>query len=147
MGEGYGYGQGWGPGYGTGSGPYTPNGGSNWRPMMGQLIDADGDGIISDDEAATRHEEMFATFDLNDDGQVTLDEYMSMQMGAGMGVWYEQRLAEKIKRFETLDSDGDGILSQVEFMDSGQQSFADSDRDGDGKVTVWEFRAQRRSWQ
>jgi hypothetical protein len=115
--------------------------------MMGQLIDSNGDGIISDDEAATRHEEMFATFDFNDDGQVTLDEYMSMQMGAGMGVWYEQRQAEKIKRFETLDSDSDGILSQAEFMESGQQSFADSDRDGDGQVTVWEFRAQRRSWQ
>jgi hypothetical protein len=46
--------------------------------------------------------------------------------------------------FERVDTDEDGVLSQHEFMGAGAQDFSDSDADGDGKVTIWEFYAATR---
>ncbi len=43
-----------------------------------------------------------------------------------------------------MDTDGDGLVSQAELMDYGARRFAAADRDGDGTVTVWEFRSLRR---
>lgn len=36
-----------------------------------------------------------------------------------------------------MDSDSDGLLSQAEFLQSGQQWYENSDLDGDGQVSVW----------
>lgn len=115
--------------------------------MMERFIDSNSDGIISDEEAAERHEEMFAMFDSNEVGQLTSDEFLSMQMGSGMGIHHEQRQTEKSERFEAMDSDSDGLLSQAEFLQAGQQWYENSDLDGDGRVSVWEYRSQRRTWQ
>ena len=71
----------------------------------------------------------------------------TMGPGAGRGRWSEQRRTWRQGRFETLDGDNDGKLSQTEFMAAGKQRYTTSDLDDDGVVTVWEFRSQRRSWQ
>lgn len=73
----------------------------------------------------------------------------SMRMGpmSGHGQRQMQRHANKQARFQALDTDRNGEVSQVEFMEGGRQRFARSDLDKDGNVTPWEFRSNCRSWQ
>lgn len=46
--------------------------------------------------------------------------------------------------FELFDGDGDGMLSEREFVIAGERHFAESDADGDGRVTIWEFMSRLR---
>ena len=114
------------------------------------IIDGDGDGAISDAEAAANHEEVFLTMDADEDGVLTREEYMAVRMGPGpmtAGGWRrfeDQAIQRKTAAFAEMDGDGDGSVSQREWMAAGEQRFAASDHDGDGVVSVWEFRSARR---
>lgn len=66
-----------GPRWGWGQGP-----GSGMTQRLG-AIDTNDDGMISDDEAAAQVELVFAAMD--DDGELTEDEYLSVRMGPGRG--------------------------------------------------------------
>ena len=76
-------------------------------------MDANADGSISREDREARAEIRFAEADANDDGEVTPEEMTAMR---------EQREAERAKRraerqamiFERLDTDGSGGLSQAE---------------------------------
>jgi hypothetical protein len=134
------WGWGRGPGMMMGEGP----------GFMGRMavIDGNGDGVISDDEAAAQVAAVFAAMDADDDGQLTEEEYMAVRMGPQWG-WNESRqkaMQERKKaRFAEMDADKNGTVSQAEFFAAGKARFAAADADKDGKVTPWEFRAQR--WQ
>ena len=69
---------GWGWGHGSGRGGMMGNPG-----FMGRMatIDNDGDGMISDDEAAAQVEAVFLAMDSDDDGELTEEEYMAVRMG------------------------------------------------------------------
>ncbi|NJM31299.1 MAG: hypothetical protein HC855_15520 [Rhizobiales bacterium] len=126
-------------------------------PMMGRgtmmggrfgVIDANDDGVISADEAASQREAVFAAMDSDDDGELTEAEFMAISFGPGPG-WNEDRKeamqAKKKERFVAMDPDKSGKVTQAEFMAEQQKRFASADTDKDGKVTPWEFRAMR--WQ
>jgi Ca2+-binding EF-hand superfamily protein len=128
--DGWGWGQGRGHGY-----------------MMQRLtaIDANGDGVIGDDEAAAQVESVFLAMDADEDGELTEEEFMAVRMGPGDGRNAErQKMMQerKKRRFSEMDTDKNGKVSKVEFVSAGKARFDAADTDKDGKVTPWEFRAQ-----
>jgi hypothetical protein len=157
MGQGYGmgpgYGMGYGPGYGMGPGPGMMGPGmmgpGGMRGFAGRPpIDTDHNGVVSETEAAKHFEEAFAAMDEDDDGKLTQDEFSSVFFGPGprmaargdgMKLWQERKEA----RFKEMDGDKDNAVSQEEFIAYGKKRFETSDRDKNGKVTVWEFVGRR----
>ena len=113
-----------------------------------QMLDSDTDGQVSASEAAEWHETVFLTMDANEDGQLTRDEYMAIQLGRGAdpdqrGPRYAERQIEKDARFTMMDADGDGLVTQAQFFADGQLRFTTADADKSGSVTLPEFIAMR----
>ena len=121
-------------------------------------IDVNEDGKISDDEAAAMRESVFYAMDADDNGELTMEEYMGVRMGpgAGNGAGHDdddgenrprrmegKRQQAKKARFEPMDADKNGTVSQAEWMTAGLERFKAADADGDGTVTPWEFRSNR----
>lgn len=106
------------------------------------LIDQNGDGIVQPDEAAARFEQRFDSFDANGDGAVVKDEYMAihMQMGANGRM---PQYSKKEALFAAMDSNKNGKVTKAEFLSAGEKRYKAADSDGDGKVSVWEYRATR----
>ena len=118
-------------------------------------IDVNEDGKISDDEAAAMRESVFYAMDADDNGELTVEEYMGVRMGPGAGNDDDdgenrprrmegKRQEAKKARFEPMDADKNGTVSQAEWMTAGLERFKAADADGDGTVTPWEFRSNHR---
>lgn len=139
-------------GFGNRSGPgWSQGGGMGWG-MMGQpgrgrhmMIDANDDGAISAEEAASEADEVFTTMDGDDDGNITKEEYMAVRMGPQMGFNAERQATmqkQKEARFKDMDASADGKVSKAEFLEAAKTHHASADADKDGKVTPWEHRRQ-----
>jgi EF-hand domain pair/EF hand len=141
--QGYGMGA-WGPdgsGYGMMQGGRNPN-----APGRGRFasIDVNEDGVVSAEEAASQADMVFTTMDGDDDGSITLDEFMAVRMGPQSGMNPEREdimQQKKSARFEPMDADKDGAVSKAEFIAASKAHFDASDTDQDGKVTPWEIRS------
>lgn len=134
---GFGYGQ----GYGRGMMPMQPGRGRF------TIVDANEDGVISAEEAASAADEVFTAMDADDDGTLTKDEYLAVRMGPQYGFNPERQAARqqaKEDRFSTMDDDSDGSVTKEEFVAAAKAFYDAADTDGDGKVTPWEHR--RRNW-
>ena len=99
---------------------HAVDGFSKPRPLAFESVDVDGDSVITPEEFL-RAEVVRRT--------------MAVAGGINVG---RQAI------FERVDSSHDGALSRQEFMAAGRQDFRNSDADGDGKVTIWEFYAATR---
>ena len=109
------------------------------------MMDANDDGIVSAEEAASAADEVFTAMDADDDGALTKDEYMAVRMGPQLGYNSERQAAmqkAKEERFAAMDTDANGSVSKEEFLNAAQAHHAAADTDGDGKVTPWEHRRQ-----
>lgn len=149
----YGPMMGWGQGYGVG--PAGPDGSGygmmrNWgdpnAPGRGRfaMIDANEDGMVSAEEAASQADMVFTAMDADDDGALTLDEFMLVRMGPQAGYNEDREAAmqaRKAARFDPMDADKDGSVTKAEFMAASKAHFDAADADGDSKVTPWEMRA------
>lgn len=102
-------------------------------PGAAGSLDADGDGLVSPDEAAARREAAFVSLDGDEDGRLTVAELAPF---APLRGWRE--------RFRAMDTNADGAVDRAEFMAGGQRHYDASDLDGDGAVTVWEYRSRPR---
>lgn len=156
-----------GPGAGRGPGMGMGPGGG----MMGGrgMIDLNQDGLVAADEAAAFHDMRFEMLDADADEIVTKAEFTDPT--AGMGMSFEQmqanmaarmgdeaaaqmmsrmqarldaREARREARFAEIDANADGNVSRDEFMTAGETAYAASDLNGDGRVTVWEYRRRPR---
>ena len=109
--------------------------------------DLDGNGAVSLQEAEERRGDVFASFDSDEDGYLSAQEYIlfdearandmqnnGAQHGQGMMV----RAADGM-RLQANDGDGDGRVSQAEFITATADWIAKLDRDGDGVVTTDDF--------
>jgi EF hand len=126
-------------------GRHGPRGG----PVL--LIDANADGVINDDEAASLADLAFARMDQNGDAALSEAEYTSPRGGKGHGGgWFnwgnsdEAAAVLKVRKdkFAALDTDKNAAVSKVEFFADAKAKLAAADADKDGKVSPWEFRAQ-----
>jgi EF hand len=75
--------------------------------MMGRFdADADGDGLVSEDEAHGKLQAMHADADANGDGALSLEEFS--------GLHEEMTRMLMVDRFQHLDADGDGMVTAGE---------------------------------
>lgn len=135
--------------FGMGAGPGWGRGGMMMNgPGRGRfpIIDADENGVVSAEEAASAAEEVFAAMDADDNAELTMEEYMTVRMGPQDG-WNKARQAAreeaKTARFGEMDSDKNKSVSQAEFIAGAKARFEAADGDKDGKVTPWEWRSQQ----
>jgi hypothetical protein len=116
--------------------------------QMFQMIDANGDGAIGDDEAASLAERAFMRLDRDNDGTVSEAEFISPP-GRGQRFWSswfgneEQAAVQNVRKqkFAGFDTDKNANLSKTEFFAEAKSRLTAADADKDGKVTPWEFRA------
>lgn len=167
QGWGQGNGQGWGQGQGNcggmqGGGQGYGQGMGQGRGMMGQgwqggqppfmqrftMIDTNEDGTVSAEEAAEQAEAVFAAMDADQDDEITLEEFLAVDMGVGPGATNPamagKRQARREARYASFDLDGNGVVTHAEFMEAHQKQFATADRNKDGKTDPFEFRMMMR---
>jgi hypothetical protein len=133
-----------------------------------QNWDEDGDGIILLEEAQTKRDNLFTTFDADEDEKLSPEEYVAFdemraadqetmreEMGAmagggvgqgkGKGMGMGQGMGPGMMRAEGgmnrgfNDADGDGLVSREEFVGRTPEWFAMMDSDGNGKITEDDF--------
>ena len=108
-------------------------GGVRMKSAVKQM-DANNDGAISFDEFRVPggRDAPEMRMDANGDGKITRDEVS--QIGT-------QRTEEALDRFDALDADGNGVVTQGERR---RAAFNRMDGDGDGQITKSEFREARK---
>ena len=108
-------------------------GGERMKSAVKQM-DANNDGAVSFDEFRVPDDrdapEM--RMDANGDGEITRDEVSQIAT---------QRTEKALDRFDALDADGNGVVTQGERR---RAAFNRMDGDGDGQITNSEFREARK---
>jgi hypothetical protein len=109
--------------------------------------DMDANGEVSLAEAQQKRADLFRMFDQNEDGVLNKDEYALFDrtrqddMAANAG-GHETGMMQTVNQGLTLpfnDTDADGSVSAVEFLDRVPDWFRMMDRTGDGVVTTDDF--------
>jgi hypothetical protein len=94
---------------------------------MGQRMDLNGDGTLSDAETAALRQVWLVSADSDGDGMVTEDELLNRAMQR-----VEARLKSRIaKRFARMDTNGDGRIDSSEFDQKLAERFARRDAEGE----------------
>jgi len=106
---------------------------------MMDAVDGDGDGVITRAEVETMRGEKFAKADENADGAVSLDEMQAFHEAQRAA----RQAARLQQRFDKMDADGNGTISDAEFGARMVSRFEQADRDGDGEVSEAEREAAR----
>jgi Ca2+-binding EF-hand superfamily protein len=117
-------------------------------------MDQNGDGVLDEQELRAAAEMTFKTADANNDGYLTTGEIGAARMAGDVErttrgpralLGARGRGAETAaERFERLDADGDGRISQQEFVDAPHPLLR-FDEDGDGRVTREEIEQGRKA--
>ena len=119
-----------------------PGRGGGARAAFGQKrfdkLDANHDGVVSKDEFLAQAAAKFAQFDTAGDGKVTAAEIEAAPKT-------QERAVRTADRFvKRMDSNGDGLVSQDEFVAAAKARFARLDKNGDGYLDADEARKGRR---
>lgn len=102
-------------------------------------LDANTDGVVTQDEVSDMRGPRFDRFDANGDGTVTKAE-LEQVLQARL-----DRMRDRIlKRF---DANRDGLVTRQEYDAKATHRFTRFDRDNDGRVTRQEFDVVRADWQ
>lgn len=114
--------------------------GDRLADMAFTRLDANGDGQLDAAELQQARERRFERLDVNGDRVITAAE----QAEAGSRMFRKAEALEGAMavRFETLDTDRDGRLTQEEFLHpSSGNPVTRADKDGDGRISKAEFQA------
>jgi Ca2+-binding EF-hand superfamily protein len=117
-----------GPGRGGCAGGFGPGGGmaGDRGAMMFQRFDADGDGRVTRAEIDAALDERRTRFDADGDGALNLEEFEP--------AWLEMARPRMVDRFQALDADGDGVVTDVEVAQRVDRMMMRADVDGDGAI-------------
>ena len=123
--------------------------------------DANGDGVLSRDEAMAQADARFDRLDTNKDGKLTPDEMPSHRpMGGADAAPPPPPPADGAsppppagpggrgfggRMFARLDTNGDGVIDREEYRALAAQRFDRMDTNKDGKVTAEERQAMRQA--
>lgn len=120
--------------------------GGQWG-MRGQgmrLVDANGDGTVSADEAAAVAEAMFDRLDADDDERISREEFLDLPDRPMMPERMQAMQARREARFKAMDRNNDGFVDHDEWVAFHRDRHQAADLDRDGKVSPWEFRSAMR---
>jgi Ca2+-binding EF-hand superfamily protein len=118
-----------GPGAGRGAGAGTPG------LMMFEWFDADDSGQITFEEFQAGGAKRFEVLDTDKNGTLTVQE---------LTAWRQPRNGGRRQMMLQLaDSNGDGVISKQEFTEHAELRFESLDQDGDGKITQGELQQAR----
>ena len=126
--------------------------------------DADGDGVLSRDEAMARSDARFDRLDANKDGKLTPDEMQPRRpMGGAEPAASAPPAADGAsppppppgpggrgfggRMFARLDTNGDGVIDRDEYRAQAAQRFDRMDTNKDGKVDAAERQAAREAME
>jgi Ca2+-binding EF-hand superfamily protein len=126
-------------------------------------MEADGDGVLSEAEFVRGGQSPlmraaaadplrrdrapdFTALDLDGDNRLSAEEFLLGKLHHAPGRVTaadadERRRQGRVALFAVLDAGRDGVISREEFAAAGARYFATRDADGDGRVTIWEFRS------
>lgn len=104
-----------------------------------EVLDADGNGSITEAEMQAHRDARFTTADTDGNGTLSRAE-LEAQAKAGQ----EERQTRRLDRMmEHLDADKDGSLSKEELADAGGKrkgkGFSRMDKDGNGEISKEEY--------
>lgn len=108
---------------------------------MVAMYDVDKNGSVTESEYLCTRQQVFARTDTDKSGELSPIEYMDEftdRVDQQIAKTREAQLKQALVRFKALDKDENGILSAVEFHQSGQQIFARWDTDKNLSVTLAE---------
>lgn len=117
-----------------------------------RVFDRDGDSQVNRVEFEDWHKDMFGKMDADGNG-LSLQEYHAVRVGAGpysntnpqrQALMREQANLRKTERFRIMDGNGDGVVSQEEYMRFGEHTWLEADTNDDGGLSWGELQAYNR---
>ncbi len=134
----------------AGGGGYGKGGQNSSNANPGQNFmnswDINEDGTVTLEEIKTKRDQVFSSFDSNEDGFLSVEEYTyfdqaranDMEKHADGQIKGGQKAANSML-LENNDSDNDGRVSYVEFLDGAKASLDLMDNNKDGVITKTDF--------
>ena len=104
-------------------------------------IDANGDNRLSQAEIDKVRNDRHAAYDLNGDGNLSLDEFA--------GLWQETTRPLTVRAFQILDADGDAVITRAEYDRLLANIVELLDRNRDGSLSMsdgWHDDDNRGRW-
>ena len=95
---------------------------------MFDAVDADGDGKLTQAEIDKARNDRHAAHDADGDGNLNLEEFA--------GLWHETTRPLTVRAFQTLDTDGDAIVTRAEYDRPLAGIVERLDRDRDGGLSI-----------
>jgi len=102
-----------------------------------EKLDTNHDGVVTQDEFVAAATARFQQVDTQGTGRVTANEIASSPQAAERA----SRMAAHV--VQRLDTNGDGVVSQDEFLAAAKKRFSHLDRNGDGFIDADELPAHR----
>jgi Ca2+-binding EF-hand superfamily protein len=112
-----------------------PGGRGGHAAMMFEKFDANGDGTITRAEVDEVRGAKLKGADGNADNALSLEEFQA--------VWLEMTRPMMVDRFQDLDEDGDGKVTEAELGRPMTNMFVYLDQNEDGSITVKELRGRQ----
>ena len=81
----------------------------------------------------------FEAVDVDGNGALTPEEFLRADVARRTWASGNRGDGDQGSIFNAADSNADGALSKQELIEAGGSSYAGSDANGDGRVTIWEF--------
>lgn len=103
--------------------------------LLLETFDTDRDGKLTQAEIDAARTARFAEFDKDGDGKLSLEEYQLL--------WVEAMRPQMVRQFQRHDRDGDGAVTQAEFLERYRLLVYRLDANGDGVITREELRGRR----
>ncbi|WP_428409990.1 EF-hand domain-containing protein [Hyphococcus sp.] len=88
-------------------------------------MDVNGDGVLTADEMSEKHAQFIEDADADGDGAVTKEE---------MKAFHEAKRAEW-REARNPDKNGDGVVDKTEYINAAQERFDKMDKDGNGVLS------------